>query len=156
MYPIRSTPIILLLAVMACGAPGTDSVFTKTLPGRGNAAPAVDTAPRPAAPRTEIKAFAGMYRREGTDSRFQPCGTTTALEVTGSGEGRYLLAERFRWNSMWQGQRLFAVLRGAIVSDTVPGEGADSLKPVITRKFFVVGVDSMRIWERDCNNMRVR
>lgn len=156
MYPIRSVPIILLLVGVACGAPGTDSVFTKTLPGRGAAASAAQPAPRPAAPRVEIKSYTGLYRREGTDSRFQPCGTSTLLEVTGTGEGRALLAERFRWNSMWQGQALYAVLRGAILTDTVPGEGADSLKVTLTRRFFVVGVDSMRIWERDCNGMRVK
>lgn len=156
MYPFRSTAILLLLVSMACGAPGTDAVFTKTLPGRGSASPAVDTAARPAAPRLEIKTYAGLYRREGTDSRFRPCGTSSLLPVTGTGEGRYLLAERFRWNSMWQGQALFAVLRGAIVTDTVRGEGADSMKTTLVRQFFVVGVDSMRIWEGDCNGMRVR
>lgn len=99
------------------------------------------------------RAYAGYYRKLGDDSQFQPCGTTQLLEITGTPLAQLLLKERFRWNAIWEGAKLFAVFQGAIVTDTVR---SDSSKTHPRRRFYLVDVDSMRTWRNgDCNGMRI-
>lgn len=145
---------LLLLCVLAgCGAPGSDAVFTK----------ATAKAPPPVAPKQPerkmpaFKRHAGLYRRVGEESRFQPCGTRVPLDVTGTGEGRAVLAERFRFSAVWQGLPMYGVFNGAVVTDTPRVKGVpDSLAKPVTR-FFIIGVDSLRTWQDgDCGGMRVR
>lgn len=145
---------VILLAVLACGAPGSDTVFTRALGGRGVAgstsAQPVDSG-RSGRPSIEVATWRGMYRRDGEESRFQPCGTARALDVTGTAEGRALLAERFRWNTPWQGLPMYGVLRGGMVSDTLEADpGSAGGVPRTRTRFFVTGVDTLRTWEMDC------
>jgi hypothetical protein len=142
----------VLVLVVACGGQGSDAVFVQALSGRGGAQPGGGL--RPPVQAADIRAFRGLYRRSGDEAHFQPCGTATPLEITGSFEGRALLAERFRWNSIWQNMPLYAVLRGAIMTDSVAS--GDSLAPEVVRRFYVTGVDSMRAWDGDCGGMKVR
>ena len=153
---MRHLPKLLLLGTLAaCGAPGSDSVFTRGNPNF----PSVDTpkakvTPAPAqAPRIVTKAYAGYYRKAGDESQFQPCGTSQPLEITAHPMVRMLLRDRVRWNSIWDGTKLFAVFRGAIV-DVPPGN--DSSKTGPTKRFYLEEIDSMRNWQRgDCNGMRI-
>ena len=141
----------------ACGAPGTDSVFTKGNP-KADQKTAVVPAPAPQPPpqRFVTKRFEGLYRRNGDESRFQPCNTKTALDVFGPTEARLTLHERFRYGSVWQGMKLYAVFEGAVVTDTVGPARADSGTGMPRTRFFLVRVDSLRAWEQgDCGGMRV-
>lgn len=145
--------LLLCLALTGCGAPGADAVFSRATPkaaGTDSARPAVRA--QPPKPRFTPKPVRGQYLRKGEESTFRPCGRREALDVTGSAEGRYLLAERYRWNAVWQGRATFAVLVGGIVTDTVKtaNRGGDTTRSVVTR-FFVTGVDSLRTWQQgDC------
>ena len=146
--------LLLLLSLAACGAPGSDSVFTQGNPKSPSANPAPVRAPPPEP--IETRAYAGYYRKSGKDSRFLPCGTTQLLEITGPPVAQILLRERHRWNAMWEGAKLFAVFRGTIVTDTVTAAPGDSVKPGPRKRFYLVEVDSMRNWEKeDCNGMRI-
>lgn len=105
-----------------------------------------------------VKRFSGYYYRLGEVSQFRPCGTGELLDITGTAEGRYLLNERFRFNAVWQGRKMFGVLQGAIVTDTprTAGAKADTVKPVPRTRFFITGVDSLRTWQAsDCGGMRI-
>jgi len=106
----------------------------------------------------DIRTYRGMYLRDGDVSEFQPCGTGARLPVTGTRDGRSLLAERFRWNARWLGRPMFAVLTGAIVLDTLGNKRAvnDSTPPDTVRRFFVTGVDTVRTWENECPGMRLK
>jgi hypothetical protein len=132
-----------------CGSQGSDAVFVQALPGRGDSVEAPRQGNRLPSTRYE-----GLYRRVGDEANFRPCGTTASLPITGTGEGRALLAERFRWNSVWQNMPLYAVLRGTILTDTVKAKGDTA--PGVVRRFFVTGVDSLRAWDGDCGGMSVR
>lgn len=145
--PLRTLLFALLAA--GCGSQGSDAVFVQALPGRGDSV----EAPRQGS-RLPNTRYEGLYRRVGDEAHFRPCGTTSALPITGTGEGRALLAERFRWNSVWQNMPLYAVLRGTILTDTVKARG-DSV-PSVVRWFFVTGVDSLRAWDGDCGGMSTR
>jgi hypothetical protein len=106
---------LVLFALCSCGAPGTDKVFTKGSPKAVADSPRVAPAriipqPEPIQP----KRYAGYYRRQDDDSRFKPCGTKMPLDITGSGQARYSLQERFRWNSVWFGRPMYGVFVGAM------------------------------------------
>jgi hypothetical protein len=99
------------------------------------------------------RVYAGYYHKSGDESQFQPCGTTKLLEITASWETKRMLMERFRWNAIWEGAKLFAVFQGAIVDDTTR---ADSSNARPTKRFHLVGIDSVRTWQKtDCNGMRI-
>lgn len=142
-----------LITLAACGAPGSDSVFTRNNPRTAAVdSPSAKVAPRPA-PRIETKVYAGYYRKLGDDSQFLPCGTKTLLEITGTPLSMILLKERFRWNAIWEGAKLYAVFRGTIVTDTVK---SDSSNAGPRTRFLLVDIDSMRTWTNgDCNGMRI-
>jgi hypothetical protein len=156
---LRFPRILLALAILpACGAPGSDAVFTKGNPR----IPAVDSGKavvaQPSVPRVQPRQYGGYYRRLGGDSRFQPCGTAAPLEITGTLEARVLLQERFRWNSFEQGRKMFGVFQGVIVTDTIkpPGSKADSAAGTPRTRFFITRVDSLRTWQdSDCGGMRI-
>ena len=144
--------LLIINVLCGCGAPGSDAVFTKGNPKLDTArAKAAQEAARPQPARATPKRYEGLYKRSGEDSRFQPCGTTIPLTITGSGEARYLLHERFRWSSFWQGQDLYAVLWGSVVTDTPQVNKADSASGLPRTRFFLTAVDSLRNWNRsDC------
>jgi hypothetical protein len=104
------------------------------------------------------KRFEGFYVRLGDTSRFTPCGNKTGLDIFGNPEARFLLRERVRWISAWQGQRLYAVFMGYVVTDTpkvLGGRGADTTAAVPRTRFFITGLDSLRAAEReDCPGTR--
>lgn len=134
-----------------CGSPGSDAVFTKGNPKLDTAkAKVAQAAARPQPARATPKRYEGLYKRSGEVARFQPCGTTIPLDITGTAEGRFLLQERFRWNSYWQGKNLYGVFWGSIVVDTPRVNNADTTG-VPRARFFIIGVDSLRNWDRgDC------
>jgi hypothetical protein len=142
--------LLLVLVAAGCGSQGSDAVFLQALPGRGDS---MVKAPRQGV-RLPNTRYEGLYRRAGDDATFRPCGTTASLAITGTGEGRALLADRFRWNSVWQNLPLYAVLRGTILTDTLVSKGDSA--PTVVRRFFVTGVDSMRAWDGDCGGMSTR
>jgi hypothetical protein len=145
-----------LTALNACGAPGADDVFTK-----GNPRIAAPDSARPALaqpPRIQPKRISGYYRRLGEESQFRPCGTNALLDIIGTPDGRFRLQEAFRWNSVWQGRKMFGIFQGAIVTDTPRTTGAkgDTAAPVPRTRFFIMGVDSLRTWQAgDCGGMRI-
>ena len=99
------------------------------------------------------RVYAGYYLKQGDRSQFQPCGTTKLLEITAPWETKRMLMERFRWNAIWEGAKLYAVFQGAIVDDTTR---ADSSTARPTKRFHLVGIDSVRTWQKsDCNGMRI-
>lgn len=159
---MRSTVLrnlLLLAALGACGAPGTDAVFTKGnpkadqkgAPTAGRSGPS----PQPLAQRIQTKRYTGLYRRSGDESRFQPCGTQRALDIFGPPDARIMLHERFRYGSVYQGQKMYGVFQGAVVTDTTQPVKPDTVGTVRTR-FYLVRVDSLRTWETsDCGGMRV-
>ena len=103
------------------------------------------------------KQFQGFYFRLGDTSRFTPCGEKAGLDIYGNPEARFLLRERVRWISPWQGQRLYAVFTGYVVTDTpkVHGRGADTTAAVPRTRFFITALDSLRAAEReDCRGAR--
>lgn len=147
--------LLLLATLGACGAPGTDAVFTKGNPKVDQATPATPPL-QPPPQRMMTKRYAGMYRRIGEESRFQACGTSRALDIFGPPEARITLQERFRFGSVWQGMKLYAVFEGAVVTDTVKPVPPDSGAGTIRTRFFLAKVDSLRTWEsEDCDGMRV-
>ncbi|HEX6315029.1 MAG TPA: hypothetical protein VFZ73_09225 [Gemmatimonadaceae bacterium] len=153
--------IFLLNVLTACGAAGSDAVFTKGNPKIGTAsettfAAAASKTRQPARPET--RSYAGYFRRLGDDMQFQPCGTRTPLEVFPTGQARASLRERFRWNAVWEGARMFAVLHGATVTDTPSTKGVpgDTTPAGPRTRFWVIGVDSLRTWRQgDCGGMRI-
>jgi hypothetical protein len=150
--------LLLLAALNACGAPGSDSVFSTGGSTRAkvdsSSVPKVVMAPQ--APRILTKRYGGLYRRLGEDSRFRPCGTPTPLEIFGPAEARMALHERFRFSSVWQGRNMFGQFQGAIVTDTQRPQRSDTGIGTIRTRFFIVAVDSLRTWQpRDCGGMRV-
>ena len=146
--------LLLVIALGACGAPGSDSVFTQGNPrlqgadsaGKDSAAPDSEPAPQVAA-RPEIKRFEGQYHRLGGVSQFRPCGAQVALDVYGSGDARYRLQERVRWLAVEQGRRMFGIFYGAIVTDTPKVDG-----PARPRtRFMLAAPESLRTWlDGDC------
>ena len=153
------TKLLLLAVLGACGAPGTDSVFSKGNPKvaqKGAVAGQVTPVPQPPPLRIETKRYNGLYRRNGEESRFQACGTTRPLDVFGPPEARIVLHERFRYGSVWPGMKLYAVFQGTIVTDTVKPVKPDSGPGTVRTRFFLTRVDSLRAWETgDCGGMRV-
>lgn len=149
--------LLALATLAACGAPGADAVFTKGNPkipvaDSGNAIAASPV------PQIEYTQFRGYYRRLGTDSRFQPCGTAAPLEITGTPLGRAILRERFQWMAFEQGRKMFGVFQGTIVIDTLKprGAAADSAAVTTRTRFFITEVDSLRGWkDGDCGGMRI-
>lgn len=156
---MRLLKLLLLAALGACGAPGTDTVFTKDNP---KVAPPTTASPGQAAPVArprvqpiETKRFVGLYRRLGDESRFQACRTEQALDIFGPFDARRRLQERFRFGSTLPGQKMYAVFEGAIITDTVRPQPPDTAITVRTR-FYLARVDSVRTWERsDCGGWRV-
>ena len=151
--------VITLLA--ACGDPRSGEVFTQGASARG-AAPgksaSAKSSPVPGrgGQRTiEVRTVRGMYRRAGEVAQFRPCGAPRALDVTGTPEARYLLAERFRWSAVWQNRPMFAVFGGAIVQDTLKRSSTGASDSVV-RRYFLARVDSLRTWDpKDCGGMKV-
>lgn len=152
---------LLLIVLASCGAPGSDAVFTKDNP---RISPRSDTTFDAAAAKTrqptrpETRSYAGYFRRLGDDMQFQPCGARAPLEVFPTGQARLSLRERFRWNAVWEGSKMFAILHGATVTDTPSTKGlsADTSPPVPRTRFWVINVDSLRTWrEGDCGGMRI-
>ena len=152
---------LILCALCGCGAPGSDKVFTRGSPKGRSESASVAVAPQPAPrPRLEFQTHSGYYRRQDDESRFQPCGTKTPLDITGTGQARSALQERFRWNSVWVGRPMYGVFVGAIVTDTpevnVRGVPADSVTRVPRTQFFITAVESLRTWQSgDCGGMRI-
>ena len=150
--------LLLINALTACGAPGSDEVFTK---GVGKAK-ALDTSAfrpaRPPAPRIVTRTYGGYFRRVGSDFEFQPCDTKVPLVIFTSPQGRFALRERTRFNNVWEGAKRFGVFQGAIVTDTPATKGVqgDSAKPRPRTRFYLTAVDSLRTWRStDCGGMRV-
>ena len=147
--------LLLLSALAACGAPGSDKVFTK---GAANAKSSDSVTVRPAAPapRLETKSYSGYFRRVGSDFQFQPCNTKEPLAIYASPQGRSALRERARWNAVWEGTKRFGVFQGAIVTDTPKVVQGDSTKPGPRTRFYLTAVDSLRTWRStDCGGMPV-
>lgn len=162
--PSRIAPVqilaksLLILGLAACGAPGSDSVFTRNNPRTASVDSASSTVRPRQVPRIATRVYAGYYRKSGDDSQFQPCGTRTLLEITGPPMAQLMLKERFRWNAIWEGAKLFAVFEGAIVTDSAQADSskADSSKAGPAKRFWLVAVDSMRTWRNeDCNGMKI-
>jgi hypothetical protein len=145
--------LLLLNALIACGAPGSDAVFgEKAKTPVGNAP--VTKAPVPAPPQIVSRQFRGWYRRMDDTSQFQPCGAKAPLNVRGTPTGQAQLRERYRFAAPWQGAKMFSVFLGAIATDTVKASD-DSTRTEITTRFLITGVDSMRAWRStDCSGSR--
>lgn len=141
----------------ACGAPGSDSVFSQTGSKSAPAGSVTVTPSRPAMPRYETRPHGGYYRRVGDDPQFQPCGTREPLALFGPPSAMLALKERFRWNAVWEGTKMFAVLQGAIVTDTPKTAAAESAASGRPRtRFFMISIDSLRVWRAgDCGGMRI-
>jgi hypothetical protein len=155
---LRLYKLLLMAALGGCGAPGSESVFTKGNPKAG-AAPGSPTQavqpPRPPAQPIKTKQYIGLYRRLNEQSRFQPCHTERALDIFGPFDARQRLQERMRYGSDLPGLKMYAVFEGAVVTDTVRPQAPDSATTVRTR-FYLARVDSLRTWERsDCGGWRV-
>ena len=144
---------LFCLILAACGSPGSESVFTRNNPKTASL-DSVGARPRTEPQRMVTRQYSGYYSKLGDDSQFQPCGTTVPLDVTGAPIARGILKERFRWNAVWEGAKMYAVFEGAIVTDTAATAG-DSVKGPRTR-FFLIDVDSLRTWRNgDCNGMKL-
>jgi hypothetical protein len=148
--------LLLVGLVTACGAPGSEDVFTRKNPTKAPAdTPKVVAKP---APRLVTKVYTGYFRKSGDQWQFQPCGTSTLMDITAEPLARLILRDHFRWNAIWEGAKLYAVFQGATVTDTVKADSAsaDSSKAGPRTRFHLVEVKSMRTWERgDCNGMRI-
>jgi hypothetical protein len=155
---LRLYKLLLLAALGGCGAPGSESVFTKGNPKTGavQGAPGQAVpAPRPPAQPIKTKQYIGLYRRLNDQSRFQPCRTDRPLDVFGPFDARQRLQERMRFSSGFPGLKMYAIFEGAVVTDTVRPEPPDTVATVRTR-FYLTRVDSLRTWERsDCGGWRV-
>ena len=150
--------LLLIIVLAACGAPGSDTVFSGNSQKKATTDSSRPAPVRPQVPQLVTKRFDGYYRRYGAESEFMPCGTTVPLEVIGTPIARGILRERVRWNAAWEGARLFVVFQGALVTDTptVPGVNGDSVRSKPRTRFFLVNVDSLRTWRvRDCNGMKL-
>ncbi len=152
-YRLLIVKLLLAASLAACGAPGSDAVFVKGNPKVGprdttRAAPKTDT---PEERKLELKTFRGRYYRMSDSSNFQPCGTRVPLQVIGSPEGRFLLAERYRFNAIWMGRPMLGVFHGLIVTDTLRLTPEDSGRLRTRQRFFITGLDSLRPWRNgDC------
>lgn len=147
--------LLLLNVLAACGAPGSDDVFTK---GAGTAKATDSGSARPATrpPRNVTKVYGGYFRRVGSDFQFQPCNTKEPLVIFTSPQGRSALRERSRWNDVWEGAKRYGVFQGAIVTDTPKVVPGDSARPGPRTRFYLTAVDSLRTWRStDCGGMRV-
>jgi len=103
------------------------------------------------------KRFEGFYYRLGDTSRFTPCGAKEGLDIFGPPEGRFLLRERLRWTSPWQGLKMYGVFVGYVVTDTpkARGRGVDTTAAIPRTRFFLTAVESLRVREReDCGGAR--
>ena len=148
--------LLLLNGLAACGAPGSDQVFTKA----AGTAKATDSARlvAPPAPQLATRTYGGLFRRVGADFEFQPCDTKASLVVFTSPQARLALREQTRWTAVWEGVKKFGVFQGAIVTDTPTTRGVqgDSAKADPRTRFFLTAVDSLRTWKpTDCGGMRV-
>jgi len=148
--------LLLLSILAACGAPGSDDVFTK---GTGKAKALDSTALRPIrppAPQIAIRSYGGFFRRVGSNFEFQPCDTKVPLVIFTSPQGRMILRERTRFNEVWEGHKRFGVFQGAIVTDTPKVAEGDSTTAGPRTRFYLTDVDSLRTWRStDCGGMRV-
>ena len=147
--------LLILFALTACGAPGSEQVFNKV----GQKAPAPVVAQRPGPPPASMiaKRFEGFYFRLGDTSRFTPCGSKVGFDIFGGNEARFLLRERLRWVSPWQGVQMYGVFIGYVVTDTpkARGRGADTTAMIPRTRFFLTAVESLRVREReDCVRAR--
>lgn len=146
--------LLLINALAACGAPGSDSVFVTQKPE----APPISAAPaQPSAPRLVTKSFRGWYRRLNDTAQFQPCGAKAPFNVRGTPAALAMLREHYRFSAPWQGAKMFSVFEGAVVTDTlaVKGVPGDSTVREIRPRFMLVKVDSMRSWlSTDCGGVR--
>jgi hypothetical protein len=150
--------LLLINALAACGAPGSDEVFTKGIGKTASPDSAKAQPLRPPAPQLVTRTYGGYFRRVGADFQFQPCKTNEPLVIFTSPQGRLALRERTRWNEVWEGTKRYGVFQGAIVTDTPATEGVqgDSAKAVPRTRFFLTAVDSLRTWRStDCGGMRV-
>ena len=148
--------LLLLSSLVACGAPGSEDVFTKATkkPTVSDSANAQKARPQP--PRLVTRQYGGYFRRVGADFQFQPCNTRLPLLVFATPQGRVALREQSRWNGVWEGNKNFGVFQGAIVTDTPKVVPGDSIKPGPRTRFFLTAVDSLRTWKpTDCGGMRV-
>jgi hypothetical protein len=150
--------LLLVIILAACGAPGSDDVFAGNAQKKATTDSAKLNPVRPPAPQLVTKRYEGYYRRYGAESVFMPCGSRVSFEVTGTLVARGILKERVRWNSAWEGSRMFVVFQGALVTDTpkVAGTDGDSVRAKPRTRFFLVNVDSLRTWRvRDCGGMKL-
>lgn len=148
--------LLLINILAACGAPGSDSVFTSGKAKSDTPAPATP-APRPA-PRVAPKTVTGYFRVVGMQPQFQPCGTARPIDIYGSPSFMARLKERIRFSGVWEGRKYFAQLLGTVVTDTVPSDSSsDSVRAGPRTRFNFVEVDSLRPWRNsDCGGMSVR
>jgi hypothetical protein len=77
------------------------------------------------------------------------------LEVRGRPDALSRLRDRYRWNAVEMNRPLFAVFRGAIVSDTAgagdPAAGDTTAPAAMVQRFLLVWPESLRAWrEGDC------
>ena len=150
--------LLLVIALAACGAPGSDAVFGGNTQKKATTDSAKPAPVRTPGPQLVTKRYEGYYRRYGNESVFMRCGTTVPLPVTGTPIALGILKERVRWHAPWEGARLYGVFQGALVTDTpmVAGASGDSVRSKPRTRFFLVGVDSFRTWRvRDCNGMKL-
>ena len=148
--------LLLLNTLVACGAPGSEDVFTKETKKAAVSDSSTGRMARPQAPRLATRTYGGYFRRVGADYQFQPCDTKVPLVVYTSPQGRQALRERSRWNAVWEGNKNFGVFQGAVVTDTPKVVPGDSIKPGPRTRFFLTAVDSLRTWQStDCGGMRV-
>jgi hypothetical protein len=146
---------IVLSALVACGDPGSDAVFTSALPGgtQPTAAAQRDSAGAVRRPQRtlDIRVWRGQYRRTNDGGLFQPCGGGVVYEIAGPGDVRARLRDYFRFNARWPGVPLYAVLRGAIRTDTIKGteRAAPGTSAIVTR-FWTVNVDTIETWDNQC------
>ncbi|HEX7122622.1 MAG TPA: hypothetical protein VF178_09665 [Gemmatimonadaceae bacterium] len=105
-----------------------------------------------AAPAFEERTWTGAYRRPEGRSEFFPCRDTAAYRMRGRGDAMGVLRDRYRWHAVDPVRALYAVFRGAFVTDTLRGP-ADSAgaEPRVVQTFVLTGVDTLRTWRRgDC------
>jgi hypothetical protein len=149
--------LLILIALSACGAPGSDAVFTRENPKLASPESIKTAEVKQNQPVIAPKPHSGLYRRIGEESQFQICGTKEALDVTGTAMARYILHERFRWQSVWQGEKMYAILQGWVMVDSQTPKGREARAAGRTRTvFFMMDVDSVRAWQNgDCKGMKV-
>ena len=153
--------LLILNTLVACGPPGTDSLFSKK--PKPNSAAGADTAAKAREPQQkpiQTSIQKGLFRFTGDSMLFRPCGSRLELPVYGSPMAMFRIRERVRWVGVWLNTPLFAVFDGASVVDTptVKDAGSDSTTRGEPRiRFMVVEFDTLRaVKETDCNGMRKR